>query len=94
VVWVGRERRLAVDVEAMKVTPGGGRIRLQGLYVRVSGARGQDLSLAAQEAVRGAMTGGSRMPSSVFTACTRQILRFQGAGGRLPTDLFEMQDAP
>jgi len=33
------------------------------------------------EAVRGAMTGGGHLPSSVFTASTRQILRFAGAGG-------------
>lgn len=59
VVWVGRERRFAaVDVEAMKVTPGGERIRLEGLYVRVSGAREQDLSLAAQEAELPAASAG------------------------------------
>ncbi len=45
------------------------------------------------EAVRGAMTGG-HLPSSVFKASTRQVLRFVGAEGRLPIDLFEMQAAP
>ncbi|MFE5588476.1 IS607 family transposase [Kitasatospora sp. NPDC056531] len=51
VTWVGRERRFSsVDVEAMKVTAGGGdRIRLEGLYVRVSGSTGQESSLEAQE---------------------------------------------
>lgn len=45
-VWVGRERRFAdADVEAMKVTPGGGQIGLKGLYVRVSGATGPESSL-------------------------------------------------
>jgi IS605 OrfB family transposase len=46
------------------------------------------------EAVRGAMTGGEHLPSSVFKASTRQILRFQGAEGRLPRDLFELQGPP
>jgi hypothetical protein len=46
------------------------------------------------EAVRAAMTGGHRLPSSVVTASTRQILRFQRGQGRLPTDLFELQGAP
>ena len=46
------------------------------------------------ETVRGAMTGGDRLLSSIVTASTRQILRFQDAEGRLPTDLFEMQAAP
>ena len=48
--WVGRERRFSsVDVEAMKVSAGGGRFRLEGLYVRVSGSSGQESSLEAQE---------------------------------------------
>jgi IS605 OrfB family transposase len=46
------------------------------------------------EAVRGAMTGGGHLPSSVFKASTRQMLRLQAAEGRLPTDLFEMQGPP
>jgi excisionase family DNA binding protein len=52
VTWVGRERRFSsVDLEAMKVTAGGGgRVRLEGLYVRVSGSTGQGSSLQAQEA--------------------------------------------
>jgi putative resolvase len=51
VTWVGRERRFSsIDVEAMKVsTSGGGRVRLEGLYVRVSGSTGQESSLEAQE---------------------------------------------
>jgi predicted site-specific integrase-resolvase len=60
VTWVGRERRFSsVDVEAMKVTAGDGdRIRLEGLYVRVSGATGQESSLEAQETeLRAAATG-------------------------------------
>jgi IS605 OrfB family transposase len=46
------------------------------------------------EAVRGAMTGGEHLPSSVFTASTRQIVRFLNSVGHLPRDLFELQDAP
>jgi hypothetical protein len=46
------------------------------------------------EAVRCTMTGGGHLPSSVYKASTRQILRFQGAEGRLPTDLFEMAGVP
>jgi hypothetical protein len=34
----------------VKVIPGGERVRLEGLDVRVSGARGQGSLLAAQEA--------------------------------------------
>ncbi|MFE9206569.1 IS607 family transposase [Micromonospora sp. NPDC007230] len=51
VTWVGRERRFSsIDVEAMKVSAGGGgRLRLEGLYVRVSGSSGQESSLEAQE---------------------------------------------
>ncbi|MFE9656532.1 IS607 family transposase [Micromonospora sp. NPDC006431] len=51
VTWVGRERRFSsIDVEAMKVSTGGGaRLRLEGLYVRVSGSGGQESSLEAQE---------------------------------------------
>ncbi|MFU8855125.1 IS607 family transposase [Micromonospora sp. SL1-18] len=50
VTWVGRERRFSsVDVEAMKVSGGGVRVRLEGLYVRVSGSSGQESSLEAQE---------------------------------------------
>jgi putative resolvase len=56
---VGRERRFAAaDVEAMKVMPGGEPIRLEGLYVRVSGATGQESSLAAQEAELRATSAG------------------------------------
>ncbi|MCW3820906.1 recombinase family protein, partial [Micromonospora sp. DR5-3] len=48
--WVGRERRFSsIDVEAMKVSSGGGRLRLEGLYVRVSGSAGQESLLEAQE---------------------------------------------
>ncbi len=50
VIWVGRERRFAAGVEAMKVTPGSEPIRLEGRYVRVSGAAGQESLLAAPEA--------------------------------------------
>ncbi|MFI9365127.1 IS607 family transposase [Kitasatospora sp. NPDC053057] len=60
VTWVGRERRFSsVDVEAMKVTAGSGDwIRLEGLYVRVSGSTGQESSLEAQEAeLRATATG-------------------------------------
>ncbi|QHC23134.1 IS607 family transposase [Streptomyces sp. GS7] len=50
VTWVGRERRFSsVDVEAMKVAGSLERVRLEGLYVRVSGSSGQESSLAAQE---------------------------------------------
>jgi IS605 OrfB family transposase len=46
------------------------------------------------DAVRGAMTGGEHLPSSVFKASTRQIVRFLNTVGHLPRDLFELQDAP
>jgi excisionase family DNA binding protein len=51
VTWVGRERRFSsVDVESMKVSFGdAGRVRLEALYVRVSGSSGQESSLDAQE---------------------------------------------
>lgn len=48
--WVGRERRFSsVDVEAVKVSTGGERVRLEGLYVRVSGSSGQESLLDTQE---------------------------------------------
>ncbi|MEU1599771.1 recombinase family protein [Streptomyces sp. NPDC005708] len=50
VTWVGCERRFSsIDVEAMKVSTGGERVRLEGLYVRVSGSYGLESSLQAQE---------------------------------------------
>jgi excisionase family DNA binding protein len=50
VTWIGRERRFSsIDVEAMKVSTGGARVRLEGLYVRVCGSSGQESSLDAQE---------------------------------------------
>lgn len=50
VTWVGRERRFSsVDVESMKVSTDGNRVRLEGLYVRASGSSGQESSLQAQE---------------------------------------------
>jgi putative resolvase len=50
VTWVGRERRFSsVDVEAVKVSTGSERVRLEGLYVRVSGSSGQESSLDTQE---------------------------------------------
>jgi hypothetical protein len=45
-------------------------------------------------AIRGAVTGGDHLPSSVIKARTRQILRFLDAHGRLPRDVFEMEAAP
>jgi len=61
VIWVGRERRFSSDdIDAMKVPGGEGveRPRLEGLYVRVSGATGQESSLDAQEAeLRATATG-------------------------------------
>jgi excisionase family DNA binding protein len=60
VTWVGRERRFSsVDVEAMKVTAGGGdRVRMEALYVRVSGSSGQESFLEAQEKELRATSGG------------------------------------
>lgn len=50
VTWVGHERRFSsIDVELLKVSTGGERVRLEGLYVRVCGASGQESSLEAQE---------------------------------------------
>ncbi|WP_218877945.1 recombinase family protein [Streptomyces sp. TLI_55] len=50
VTWVGRERRFSsIDVEAMTVSTGSECVRLEGLYVRVSGSSGQESSLGAQE---------------------------------------------
>jgi excisionase family DNA binding protein len=62
VTWVGRERRFSFDdVEAMQQVPGGGgagRVRLEGLYVRVSGAVGRESWLDAREAgLRASATG-------------------------------------
>ncbi|MGW9026016.1 recombinase family protein [Streptomyces sp. NPDC055722] len=49
-MWVGRERRFSsVDIEAMKVSSGVERLRLEGLYVRVAGSSGRESSLDAQE---------------------------------------------
>ncbi|MGW0207442.1 IS607 family transposase [Streptomyces sp. NPDC003233] len=50
VTWVGCDRRFScVDVEAMNVSDPIDRVRLEGLYVRVSGSSGRESSLTAQE---------------------------------------------
>lgn len=63
VTWVGRERRFSSDdIDALKIPGGEGtdRLRLEGLYVRVSGTTGQESSLDAQEAeLRATATGTS-----------------------------------
>ena len=58
--WVERERRFfpVAGVEAMKMTPGVERLRLEGMYVRVSGATGHESLLAAQEAEVRATSAG------------------------------------
>jgi excisionase family DNA binding protein len=61
VTWVGNERRFSTtDLDAFMGRPGGPQDgeRLEGLYVRVSGASGQETSVAAQEAeLRATATG-------------------------------------
>jgi predicted site-specific integrase-resolvase len=61
--WVGRERRLCcIDVENMKRgVPAAGRLRREVLYVRVSGATGQETSLQAQEAELRATAAGDHV---------------------------------
>jgi hypothetical protein len=46
------------------------------------------------DAVRAAVPGGAHLPSAVIRARTRQVQRFLGAGGRLPRDLPDLEDAP
>ena len=46
------------------------------------------------DAIRDAVPGGEHLPSSVIRGRTRQILRFLGARGHLPRDVFEMEAAP
>ncbi|MGW1157620.1 hypothetical protein ACWD48_05120 [Streptomyces sp. NPDC002519] len=50
VVWVGRERRFSIEVLDALTGSEASAERREALYVRVSGARGQESSLAAQEA--------------------------------------------
>jgi excisionase family DNA binding protein len=60
VVWVGRERRFpSTGLDALVVGGRGGETaRREALYVRVSGATGQESSLAAQEAELRATAAG------------------------------------
>ncbi|MGI5510899.1 helix-turn-helix domain-containing protein [Streptomyces sp. CA-106131] len=62
VTWVGRERRFSsIDVEAMKVSTGGEGVRLEGLYVRVSGSHGGGiLASGAGEGAAGHLDGRDR----------------------------------
>jgi hypothetical protein len=46
------------------------------------------------DAVRAAVPGGERLPSSVIRARTRQVLRFLDARGRLPGDLLDLEEPP
>ncbi|HEY6786973.1 MAG TPA: zinc ribbon domain-containing protein [Trebonia sp.] len=46
------------------------------------------------DAVRAAIPGGDRLPSSVIRARTRQVLRFRAAGGLLPQDVFDLESPP
>jgi hypothetical protein len=46
------------------------------------------------DAVREAVPDGRSLPSSVIKARTRQITAFIGKHGRLPVDVFELEDAP
>jgi IS605 OrfB family transposase len=44
--------------------------------------------------VRAAILSGEHLPSSVIRARTRQVVAFERAHGRLPADVFELEDAP
>ncbi|MBB5784256.1 zinc ribbon domain-containing protein [Nonomuraea jabiensis] len=46
------------------------------------------------ERVRAPLPGGRHLPSSVVKARTRQIAKFVRANGRLPMDVFELEDVP
>ncbi|MFD9406256.1 zinc ribbon domain-containing protein [Streptomyces sp. NPDC059989] len=46
------------------------------------------------DAVRAAVPDGTRLPSSVFKGRTRQIAAFSTKHGRMPADLFEMENTP
>lgn len=46
------------------------------------------------DAVRAAVPGGARLPSTVISARTRQVQRFLAAEGRMPRDVFELEAAP
>src|SRR5262249_62067708 len=72
VTWVGRERRFSsIDVEAMKVSTGRERVRLEGLYVRVSGSHGQESSLQTQEKELRPTSTGEDFVSLVTTFADR-----------------------
>jgi hypothetical protein len=46
------------------------------------------------DAVRAAIPGGEHLPSGIIRARTRQAGRFLAANGRLPRDVFELEDVP
>jgi hypothetical protein len=46
------------------------------------------------DAVRAALPGGEHVASAVIRARTRQIARFTAARGRLPADVFELEEPP
>ncbi|WP_431916019.1 zinc ribbon domain-containing protein [Nonomuraea jabiensis] len=46
------------------------------------------------EQVRAAIPGGRQLPSGVIKARTRQIAAYLRARGRLPADVFELEDPP
>ncbi|MFI7638827.1 zinc ribbon domain-containing protein [Nonomuraea sp. NPDC049400] len=57
---------------------------------------GDPLKRTAEEwdAVRGAVPDGRHLPSSVIKSRTRQIATYLRANGRLPADVFELEDVP
>lgn len=44
--------------------------------------------------VRDAVPGGQHLPSSVINSRTRQVAAFERRHGRLPVDMFELEDMP
>ncbi|MGW0941987.1 zinc ribbon domain-containing protein [Streptomyces sp. NPDC002623] len=46
------------------------------------------------DAVRDAIPGGRCLPSAVIRSRTRQIVAFEREHGRLPADVFELEEAP
>src|ERR1700733_7942019 len=74
--------------------PGAWRAALTSAVLAAWPARPDKRTPDEWDAVRAAFTGGERVPSAVIRARTRQALRFLGAHGRLPRDVFEMETPP
>lgn len=86
--------RMAQEQAGRLLRSGAWRAALTGAALADWPARPDKRTPEEWDAVRAAMPGGEHVPSGMIRARTRQALRFLGAQGRLPRDVFELEAPP